>query len=121
MPLPASSPVSFALCPSLAPVLLAMRWAVSLSLPGNCEFNNTFETCEANIAYPPVHPHHPTCDTDLASLSITGTFMTPTGSGSSATGPSLSGSGLSISTSGMTKCITHISMISAIAAISLFH
>ncbi|KAE9404238.1 hypothetical protein BT96DRAFT_813783, partial [Gymnopus androsaceus JB14] len=176
-------------------------------MPGNYEFNNTFETCEADVAYPPGKyppqtllkmkltsealgwyvegvsdgttsfssfaqywtgvvngatftvgdlvtpstvqsiPSSSNCVTtstisngiDLASLGITGVSGTATGSASGATGSSSSGSGSSGSGSssstsggsssgaervvrtGMVECITLISMISAIAAIGLFH
>lgn len=158
-------------------------------MPGNYEFNNTFETCEADVAYPPGWyvegvsdgttsfssfaqywtgvvngatftvgdlvtpstvqsiPSSSNCVTtstisngiDLASLGITGVSGTATGSASGATGSSSSGSGSSGSGSssstsggsssgaervvrtGMVECITLISMISAIAAIGLFH
>jgi len=161
-------------------------------MPGNYNYNQTFETCDADVAYPPgwyvegvndgttsfssfaqywtgvvndvtytvgdlvtpstvqFIPSSSNCVTvptisngiALASLGITATGSAATGaatatgsaSGSSGSGSSGSSSGSSASSSGgnssgaargyqtgMVECITLISMVSALAAIGLFH
>jgi len=164
-------------------------------MPGNYNFNGTFETCEADVAYPPgwyvegvtegttsfssfaqywtgavdgvtytigdtvtpssvqSTPSSSNCQTvstisngiDLASLGVSGSSSaTATGSAAAATGSAATGSattgsaasgaataaadGSSNSASdvrvfqaGIAECITLVSMISAIAAIGLFH
>lgn len=157
-------------------------------MPGNYDFNGTFETCEADVAYPPGWyiegvegsstsfssfaqywtgvvdgvtytvgdlvtpttvqsiPSSSNCVTvstisngiDLASLGITATGSAATatatgakasgtagssgssGSSSSASGSSGNGAGRVFQT-GLAECITLVSMLSAIAAIGLFH